>query len=599
MIIGACVTLGLISLRIALNERPRAPHFFFSFVAFAVAAISMLELLLMRTTDLAEYDMLLRWAVVPVFIMVASIAGFIWTFFNTGHKWLAIVAVALNAATECGSLVFPASAIRHAVALHQVELAGVTVTVPSIANGPGNIIGLLSVGMLLVFILDASIAVWRRGERRRAIVVGGGIILFLGFARGQALLVESEVWNVPYMFSFSFVCVLIAMAYELSDEVLSAARLSRKLRESEQRMNLAAEAAKLGLWVWDIARDEVWITDAGRTLFAFDPGQSLNYNAFSQRIHAEDRQKRDHVLKQTIATRLPYSIEYRVTLPDGTLRWIASRGRCVDGENDKSMRLMGVLIDITAQKQAEFQFQRQREEVAHLSRVSMMGQLASALAHELNQPLGAILRNAEAAELFLESDQPDLEELRAIIADIRKDDQRAGDVIDRLRTLLKRRNIESVPITIEDLLHDVATLTRADAIARQVTLNIEVGPGLPLVQADRVHLQQVLINLLLNAMDAMNGITVTRKRVVLRAKSNGNGLVEIAVSDMGHGIDEARLPSVFEPFFTTKAQGMGMGLAISRTIVEAHGGTISAENNPDGGATFRFTLAAVRNGVKA
>ena len=599
MITGACVMLGLMSLRIAFGEGRRAPQLFFSLIAFAVAAISVLELMLMCTTDLSRYDAILRWAVVPVFIMVASIAGFIWTFFGTGHKWLAVAAVVLNAVTECGSLVFPDSAIRHAVALHQESLAGAMVTVPTIVNGPWNSLGLISVAVLVAFMLDASISVWRRGEHRRALVVGGGVILFLSFARGQAVMVEAGIGHMPYMFSFAFVGVLAAMASELSDEVLRAARLSRNLHESEQRMNLAAEAAKLGLWVWDVGKDEVWTTETGRTLFGFDPGQSLDYRAFAQRVHSEDRPNRDKILQQTIATRIPYSIEYRVELPDGTLRWIASRGRCVDGEDGKGTRLMGVLIDITAQKQAEFQSQRQREEVAHLSRVSMMGQLASALAHELNQPLGAILRNAEAAELFLESEQPDLEELRAIITDIRKDDQRAGDVIDRLRALLKRRNIQSAPMAVEDMLHDVASLTRADAIARQMTLKIETSPNLPLVQADRVHLQQVLINLLLNAMDAMSGVAVAQKRVVLRAASNGKGVVEISVTDRGHGIDEARLSHVFEPFFTTKDEGMGMGLAISRTIVEAHGGTISAENNPDGGATFRFTLVAVKNGAKA
>ncbi len=281
MIIGACVTLGLISLRIALGEGRRGPHLFFALIAFAVAAIDAFELMLMRTTDLAEYDALLRWAVIPVFVMVASIAGFVWTFFGTGRKWLAVAAVVLNAVTECGSLVFPDSAIRHAVALHQVVLAGATVTFPTIVNGPWNILGLTSVAALLAFILDASISAWRRGDRRRALVVGGGVTVFLAFARGQAVLVETEVWHVPYMFSFAFAGVLVAMASELSDDVLRTARLSRSLRESEQRMTLAGEAGKLGLWVWDIARDEVWITDTGRALFGFDPKQSLDFGAFS------------------------------------------------------------------------------------------------------------------------------------------------------------------------------------------------------------------------------------------------------------------------------------------------------------------------------
>jgi signal transduction histidine kinase len=227
----------------------------------------------------------------------------------------------------------------------------------------------------------------------------------------------------------------------------------------------------------------------------------------------------------------------------------------------------------------------------------MMGQLAAALAHELNQPLHAILRNAEAAEIFLESDQPDLEELRAIVSDIRKDDERAGNVIDRLRSLLKRRNIESVPAEVDALLNDVVALTRSDAAARQVALEVEVAPGLPMVKVDRVHVQQVLLNLMLNAMDAMNGISAGPKRVSLRAAENGKGLVEIAVKDTGHGIEKEKLAHLFEPFFTTKTHGMGVGLAISRTIVEAHGGTIWAENNPDGGATFRFTLATARDGA--
>jgi PAS domain S-box-containing protein len=600
MMTGACVALALISLRIAFGDGHRVPYFFFALSALAIAVISGLELALMRTTDLALYERTLRWAVVPIFCMVASVTGFVWSFFKTGRGWLAILAISLNGAAQLANLLSPVPAVRHAVALHQVEtLGGVSFTVPTIINGPWNIVELASVITVLIFVLDASSVLWRRGDRRRAALVGGGVIIFFLIARGDAILVESGYVQTPYLVSFAFVGVLIAMGLELSNEVLSAAHLSQRLSESEQRMSLAAEAANLGMWVWDSVRDEVWITETGRALFGFAPGQRLNYEAFVQRVHPEDRTGRDAALRQTLDTQAPYTLEYRVVLPDGTQRWIASRGRRMDTKEGRAIRLLGVLIDITAQKQAEFQARRQREEMAHLSRVSMMGQLASALAHELNQPLGAILRNAEAAELFLENDQPDLEELRNIVADIRKDDQRAGDVIDRLRSLLKRRDIESVPLVVNDLLRDVVSLARADAAARQVALVIEPVAGLPLVRADRVHLQQVLLNLLLNAMDALTEAPGGKKSVTIQARNNADNLVEIAVSDTGRGIDPDRLPQVFEPFFTTKAQGMGMGLAISRTIIEAHGGNIWAENNADGGATFRFTLAAEKKGVAA
>jgi signal transduction histidine kinase len=220
----------------------------------------------------------------------------------------------------------------------------------------------------------------------------------------------------------------------------------------------------------------------------------------------------------------------------------------------------------------------------------MMGQLASALAHELSQPLGAILRNTEAAELFLEHDPPDLDELRAILVDIRLDDQRAGGVIDRLRALLKRRSFVPRALSVSDELTTVMSLARSDAATRKVTLQIDVAPGLPHVMGDPVHLQQVLLNLILNAMDAVEDAPAARRKVTVRAQRRRQGEIEVAVEDSGPGIAPERLGRLFEPFFTTKANGMGIGLAISRTIIEAHGGRIWAENNAGEGATFRFTL---------
>jgi signal transduction histidine kinase len=220
----------------------------------------------------------------------------------------------------------------------------------------------------------------------------------------------------------------------------------------------------------------------------------------------------------------------------------------------------------------------------------MMGQLATALAHEINQPLGAILRNAEAAELFMQEASPDLDEIRAIIADIREDDQRAGTVIDRMRGLLKRQTLNTQPIHVGELVGDVRALVRVDAAARHVKLDVDVPGDLPPVRGDRVHLQQVLLNLILNGMDALNGASREDRRVSVTALLDGAQTVEIAVSDTGTGIPADKLAHVFDPFFTTKLNGMGMGLPISRTIIEAHGGRFWAENNDSGGATFRFTL---------
>jgi len=220
-----------------------------------------------------------------------------------------------------------------------------------------------------------------------------------------------------------------------------------------------------------------------------------------------------------------------------------------------------------------------------------MGQLASTLAHELNQPLGAILRNAEAAELFLQASPPDLQEVRAILADIRKDDQRAGEVIDRMRALLKRRESQWSELDLNAMAEEVADLLRFDADARRVKLTLELSRSVSRVRGDRVQLQQVLLNLILNAMDAINGCEAEKRSVAVCVRT-ASADVEVAVSDMGQGILADNLKHLFEPFFTTKPSGMGLGLAISHTIIQVHGGRLWAENNLEGGATFYFTVPA-------
>lgn len=246
-------------------------------------------------------------------------------------------------------------------------------------------------------------------------------------------------------------------------------------------------------------------------------------------------------------------------------------------------------------EQAALEIQGLREKLAHSNRVSSMGQLASALAHELNQPLGAILRNAEAGELLLEGSRPDLTEIRAILGDIREDDQRAAGVIDRMRVLLKQGKVERIPLSLEDLVREVVTLTRPEAVHRRIQVHVGLTPDLPLVPGDRVQIQQVLLNLVLNSMDAMNEVPPDRRTLSIQVRRAQDARVEVSVRDSGPGIPPHNLSKVFEPFFTTKPHGMGIGLMICRTILETHGGNIRAENNSDTGACFSFSLPAAES----
>jgi signal transduction histidine kinase len=252
--------------------------------------------------------------------------------------------------------------------------------------------------------------------------------------------------------------------------------------------------------------------------------------------------------------------------------------------------IAALLVERRRRRAAELTSRGRLLEVLHLNRTATAGLLSASFAHEINQPLGAILRNAEAAELFMQKSSPDLDEIRTILADIRKDDQRAGAIIDRMRALLKRHDLDTRPLDVGELVRDVAGLVSSDAAARRVKVEIDVPSDVRPVRGDRVHLQQVLLNLILNGMDALDGELREDRRVSVTARPDGARSVHIAVNDTGDGIPANNLAHVFDSFYTTKPNGMGMGLSISRAIIEAHGGKLWAENSSGSGATFHFTL---------
>ena len=366
-------------------------------------------------------------------------------------------------------------------------------------------------------------------------------------------------------------------------------RVEAELRESQEFMELSSTAGELGLWVRDVERGDLWANQRLRSLFGFGEHDVLRFDDVLARIHPDDRTQVVSLVQQAQENDLLFEVDFRI-LSNGTERWVTAKGRSVPEALGHGRRRMGALTDITARKQAESEAQRHRDELAHAGRVSVMGQLASALAHELNQPLGAILRNAEAAELFVQANPPDLQEVRAILTDIRKDDQRAGEVIDRMRALLKRREFQWSELDLNALVEEVASLVRPDAERRRVKLGLDLAPTALPVRGDRVQLQQVLLNLLLNAMDATSNNTPEDRQVTVCTR-NFDGQAEVSLSDTGPGIAPENLEHLFEPFFTTKTNGMGLGLAISHNIIDAHRGHMGAENNPSGGATFRITLA--------
>jgi len=364
------------------------------------------------------------------------------------------------------------------------------------------------------------------------------------------------------------------------------------LREFEERVVLAAEAAHLGVWEMDPATNELWMSDSARTLFQFDSETRVDHAAVQNRVHPEDRALRDSAVKHAIETQGQYEIEYRALLPDRTLRWISSRGRYVTGRNRKGARLIGVSRDITPRKLAEAEALQHREELGHLSRVAAMGELSASIAHELNQPLSGITSNASAGQRFINRGDVDLGELRDLLGDIMTDGRRAGAVIRGIQRMVKKGAPTRQRVNLNDLVINVARIVNPNAMLQSCKVETSLEPDLPAIEADPIQLQQVLLNLVINSFDAMRDTPLSRRKVVIVTERNAEDAIRASVRDYGVGISEEARDRLFDHFFTTKAQGLGMGLAIVRSIVESHGGTIAAENVEGGGARFCFALPA-------
>lgn len=597
MVAAACLTLAIVHLPVWVKDRSAWPSLFFTVVAVSTAALAFCELAMMRALTPAEYSVALRTGHVAVMLITVSLVGFVHTYLQTGRAWLGWTVILLRGISLVAN--FTTGEVlnyREITDLRGIHFLGETVATAVGPRNPWMILGQLASCLTVVFLLDASIAAWRRGNRGAALTIGGSATFFAFAGIGQSILVFWGVWDMPITVSVFSLGVVAAMACELSRKVLHAAKLVQDLRESEERMTLAAEAANLGIWVRDIARGSFWASPRTRALFGFSPTEPVDFEALLLKVHADDREAVRQALTQAAQRTGGYQSEFRVPRPDGPARWVSVQGRFELDAHQRPMRSRGACSDITTRKEGEQEMLRLRHEIAHAGRVSVMGQLAAALAHEINQPLGAILRNAEAATLMLQASEPDLQEIGAIVDDIVADDQRAGAVIDRMRTMLRRHDIEVRPLSVDDLLVNVAALVRTDTVERHVRMEFDVAKDLPPVRGDRVHLQQVLLNLISNGMDAIDEAGRKVRRIGVSAVRRGAMSIEIAVNDSGAGIPHERLEQVFGSFFTTKPSGMGMGLSISRTLIETHGGRLWAENLEGGGASLRFTLPVSAEG---
>lgn len=424
-----------------------------------------------------------------------------------------------------------------------------------------------------------------------------------GASTAMAIVTLSAIWSAghgygpfsngtPEQDALAIQVFLIVMALPimfLAASIDDRLRVERELREREERVNLATESANLSLWVYNPDSDSFWMSEKGKGILGICPQLPLTRQSFIASIHPEDRASVMPIFEPPPDNAKNFEIAHRMGT-NSDIRWAITRGRHL-GEKDGDRELIGVTIDVTPQKRADFQIQAHREEMAHLSRVAVMGQMAISLAHELTQPLTGMVSNADAGRRILEHSRINRKNFRELLADISADGQRAGNVIHGIRGMVKKDPAVRKPADINRLVETLVQIVSPEAALRSCEIKTKLAQGLPMVECNPIEIQQVLLNLVLNAFQAMS--TTVPRKLTITTRLNQAGLIEIAVRDCGTGLSESARQNLFQQFFTTKSDGLGMGLAIARSIIDSHNGTIAAENVSTGGAEFRITLPAV------
>src|SRR6266436_2959529 len=331
---GACLTLALMHVVIWCKDRAARANLLFAIMATAVAVFAALELAMMRAETPGQFGVAVRWLHVPAWVVVASLVGFVRLYLRAGRRWLAWTVVGVRTVSLILNFIFsPNINFREITALRHVRFLGESVSVAEGVPNPWMLVAQLSLLLLVIFATDATITVWRRGDRRQALVVGGSIVLFVVGATVQAVAITWGIILMPMTASLFYQGIVAAMAYELSYDVLHAAQITRRLqaseaelRETHQRMDLTTSAAELGIWVWDIVRDEIWISEKGQALFGFAPSEKLDIDRFRNAIHPEDRDSLRQAVQNSLDTGMEYEAEHRVLLPNGQVRWLDERG---------------------------------------------------------------------------------------------------------------------------------------------------------------------------------------------------------------------------------------------------------------------------------
>jgi len=573
---GACFVLAGVCFVVWCKQRESWPHLLFSCSAVAAGVIALIELTMLHANTVGQYTALVRWIHVPVWVLTLSFVAFVRLYLRAGRRWLAWSIYGLRTLVLIVNFISsPNINFRAITGLRHFSWWGEIVSVPVGVPNPWGLLSNLSLLLLLIFSVDATITVWRRGDRQRALVVGGSMILGTILAWHVPFVIWGII-NVPFFLSFAYSGIVLAMSYELSNDMLQTAQLAQKLERSEKRLNLAADSANLGMWEWDLKKDEIWITRTRRAQLGLPVSGRITFEDLLSRWHADDRDKVWQALKEALEERKDYEAEYRIVLEDGSVRWISARGRVQLDDHGKPMQLTGVSLDITSRKEAEVVAQQQRDELEQLRQqrtallekevaerarlerevIESCGREQRRIAYDLHDGVGqqlvGIALSAKLLEQELRGEHP--AQAKKASAIVRLANQTARHARLTARSLEGADGVGDLKVALEALAANVRTNCR-------VAANVKAdASSFPVSAPAAAQLYRIVQEALHNAVEHGRA-----RKVQIDLAVDGDNMV-LTVRDDGKGFDGS-------------AASNGMGLRIMRYRAQCIGGSCEVQSN--------------------
>jgi PAS domain S-box-containing protein len=595
MTAAASLTLAGVHGSLWLRQRSQMASLMFCIMATATAGMAGCELWAMNLTDMESYAHALQWYNLMRWLVTLALVGFIHFYLGSGRPWLEWTVCGLRTLSLLVNFVFsPLVYYTSIEELVRIRFMGSEVTVVEGIPNPLSIIGQVSLLVLAAYLVDAT---WRssyRNNRPGAVRVGLSAVFFVIALSLQMMFALWGFIDMPIVASLFFAGIIVVMGLELSQDMLRAAKLAEDLKTREIELRMERKLM-----------DAMFESAPGMLYLQSGEGQMVRWNSQHERVtgysnsetaqmNAEDfcKESERDVLNQARESAFANGgneVEFDLARKDGTTA--RHFFRMVPVEVAGEPHLVGIGIDVSSQRALAAETERQRERMAHIARVASVSELSSSLAHEINQPLAIILSNAQAAQRLMAHEKPDLLELREILEDIVSADIRAADVIKRLRSILRQGKPVLETVSPHALFDQALRMAQPDLKSAAIEVLRRHSKKLPMIQADKIPIEQVLLNLIKNACEAMEDNGSRARSLSLICVNEGSWL-RFSIKDNGHGL-QGNEQKIFEAFHTTKPNGLGLGLTICQTIINAHGGKLWAESNKSHGATFHFQLPLV------